>query len=191
LPVFALEALVDALVAIGYACRPGSKVDIRSDRWPYFERWLQNRDGFVTMESGNIDFIGIEEVVRMGPFFNVYCLVGNDSLSGADDNAHNLLDASPYFELYRGHPKNLGWSGGVLSNLLATDSELSAEFAKNLIKEECRRINIVAHDYCCIIETSVWDPSGLAMVFGIMDRIAMHARKLIKQVHFGESAVGP
>ncbi|MEO9363746.1 MAG: hypothetical protein ABI348_07590 [Nitrososphaera sp.] len=187
MPIFAIDALVEALAALGYACKAGARSDIRPDRWPYYERWLQNRDGFVTMESGHVDFIGIEEVVRMGPFFNVYCLVGNDSLSGSDDNAHNLLDASPYFDLHRGRPKNLGWSGGVLSNLLAKDAELSAELAKNIMKEECKRINIRAHNYCCVVETSVWDPDGLASVFGIMDRAAMHARKLMKQVHFGEN----
>jgi hypothetical protein len=75
----------------------------------------------------------------------------------------------------------------VLSNLLAKDAELSAELAKNIMKEECKRINIRAHNYCCVVETSVWDPDGLASVFGIMDRAAMHARKLMKQVHFGEN----
>jgi hypothetical protein len=180
---------LDSLVALGYACKVGSQSDIPPDRWPYFERWLQNRDGFVTMESGHIDFIGIEEVVRMGPFFNVYCLVSNDSLSVNDDNAHSLLDASPYFQLQNGRPKNLGWSGGVLSNLLSSDAELLGELAKNIMMEECKRINIRVHNYCCIIETCVWDPAGFASVFGIMDRIAMHARKLIKQVHFGESEI--
>ena len=87
MPIFAVDALAEALAALGYACKKGARSDVRPDRWPYFERWLQNRDGFVAMESGHIDFIGIEEVVRMGPFFDVYCLVGNDSLSGSDDNA--------------------------------------------------------------------------------------------------------
>lgn len=187
MPIFAVNALVNALAELGYACKAGARSDIRPDRWPYFERWLQNRDGFVTMESGHIDFIGIEEVVRMGPFFNIYCLVGNDSLSGSDDNAHNLLDASPYFELRNGRLKSLGWSGGVLSNLLAKDAELSTEFAKNIMKEEAKRIHVRAHNYCCVVETSVWDPAGLASVFGIMDRMAMHTRKLMKQVHFGEN----
>jgi hypothetical protein len=49
MPIFAVDALVEALAALGYACRAGSRSDIRPDRWPYFERWLQNRDGFVTM----------------------------------------------------------------------------------------------------------------------------------------------
>jgi hypothetical protein len=117
----------------------------------------------------------------------VYFLVENDSLSDNDENAHNLIDASPYFELHRGTPKNLGWSGGVLSNALAQDAELSAELAKNIIKEEFKRINVRARNYCCVIETGAWDPDGLASVFGIADRIAMHAKKLVKQVHFGES----
>ncbi len=187
MPVFAIDKLIDALAELGYASRQGSRSDVRPDRWPYLERWLDNRDGFVTMESGHVDFIGIEEVVRMGPFFNVYFLVENDSLSDNDENAHNLIDASPYFELHRGRPKNLGWSGGVLSNMLAQDAELSAELAKNIVKEEFKRINVRARNYCCVIETGTWDPAGLAAVFAVADRVAMHAKKLVKQVHFGES----
>lgn len=186
MPVFAIDSLIGALAELGYASRKGGRPDVRPDRWPYLERWLDNRDGFVTMTSGHVDFIGIEEVVRMGPFFNVYFVVENDSLSDSDENAHNLIDSSPYFELHRGKPKNLGWSGGVLSNALAQDAELSAELAKNIIKEEFKRIKVQARNYCCVIETGVWDPAGLASVFGVADRIAMHAKKLVKQVHFGE-----
>jgi len=186
MPVFAIDSMVEALSALGFACRKGLKSDVGPNMWPYFERWLQNRDGFLTMESGYITYIGIEEVVRMGPFFNVYCLIPNDSLSGSDDNAHNLIDASPYFKLHNGMPENLGWSGGVLSNLLAKDAELSDALAKNIMNEECKRINIRAQNYCCVVETSVWDPRGLASIFGVLDRLAMHVRKLLKQVHFGE-----
>ena len=48
---------------------------------------------FCRMMSGNID---IEEVMRMGPFYDIYCLVENDFIVDTDDNAHKLLDATPY-----------------------------------------------------------------------------------------------
>lgn len=187
MPVFQLDKLVDALAELGYPCREGDMAsDVRPDRQPYYERWLKNRDGFVTMERGNISYIGIEEVVRMGPFFNVYFLVENDSLADNDSNAHNLVDTAPYYRLQNGRPADLGWSGGVLSNLLAADPELSQELASNIMKEELKRMRVRAGNYCCVIETGAWDPAGIASIFGIVDRIGAHARKLLKQVHFGE-----
>lgn len=186
MPVFDLASLVRLLSEQGYRCRPGSLPDIKPERQAYFERWLKNRDGFVTMQAGNIDYIGIEEVVRMGPFFDVHCIVANDFVADNDENAHNLLDASPYYKLKNGKPMDLGWSGGVLSTYLAKDAELTQELAKSVTREEVKRLKVKAHDYCCTIETGVWDPAGLASVFGIMDKMAMHTRKLLKQVHFGE-----
>ncbi len=162
--------------------------DVRPELRPYFERWLANRDGFVTMQGGNVDYIGIEEVVRMGPFFDVRCIVANDFVADNDDNAHNLLDASPYYKLKSGRATDLGWSGGVLSTYLAKDAGLTSALAQNITREEVKRLRAKAHDYCCIIETGVWDPSGLASVFGIIDIMAAHARQLLKQVHFGENA---
>ncbi|MER3407600.1 MAG: hypothetical protein C4292_02040 [Nitrososphaera sp.] len=181
MPVFPLDKLAEALAGLGYPCRPG---DLRADVRP--DRRLSNRDGFVTMETGNINYIGIEEVVRMGPFFNVYFLIENDSLADNDMNAHNMMDASPYYQLHNGRPSQLGWSGGVLAALLTQDAELAAELAKNIVREEAKRINVRARDYCCVIETGAWDPAGIASVFGIVDRIGAHARKLLKQVHYGE-----
>jgi len=188
LPVFELAALVRLLLEQGCRCEAGSLANVRSDRQAYYERWLKNRDGFVTMQGGNIDYIGIEEVVRMGPFFDVHCLVANDFVADNDDNAHNLLDASPYYQLKNGKATNLGWSGGVLSTYLAKDAKLNQAIAQSITREEVKRLKVKAHDYCCIIETCVWDPAGLASVFGIIDLMAMHTRKLLKQVHFGENA---
>ncbi len=186
MPVFDLAALVRLLSEQGHKCREGGMADIRPERRPYFERWLANRDGFVTMQGGNVDYVGIEEVVRMGPFFDIRCIVANDFVADNDDNAHNLLDASPYYELKKGRAANLGWSGGVLSTYLAKDADLTKALEQGITREEVKRLRAKAHDYCCIIETAVWDPSGLAAVFGIIDAMAMHARKLLKQVHFGE-----
>jgi hypothetical protein len=187
MPVFDLHSLVRFLRETGYSSKIGSMdQDLKPARKPYLERWLANRDGFVSVQGGNIDYLGIEEVVRMGPFFNVYCVIENEFLAEADDNAHKLLDAGPYFELLGGKVTSLGWSGGVVSTILAKDEILSAEFCKAIMKEEVKRITLRAADYCCIVETRAWDPEGLASVFGILDRIAYDVRRLIKAVHLGE-----
>lgn len=187
MPVFDLQALVRLLSEMGYSSRTGKiEQDVNPALRPYMERWLANRDGFVTLEGGQVDYIGIEEVVRMGPFFNVYCVIKNEFLAEADENAHKLLDAGPYYELYGGKVANLGWSGGAISTLLARDNLLSNEFSKAIMREEVKKITLHAADYCCIVETRTWDPAGLASVFGILDRIAYNVRKLIKAVHLGE-----
>ena len=111
MPLFPLSALVRALQEQGFSCRIGSmELDVHPTKRPYFERWLSNRDGFVRMMSGSIDFVGIEEVMRMGPFYDIYCLVENDFIVDTDDNAHKLLDATPYFTLSNGKVINMGWS---------------------------------------------------------------------------------
>ncbi|HEX2015019.1 MAG TPA: hypothetical protein VLA68_07310 [Nitrososphaera sp.] len=187
MPVFELEALVRDLEAKGYSSRIGSmELDVHPVRRPYFERWLSNRDGFIRMLSGNVDYLSVEEVVRMGPFFNVYCIVENDFIIEADDNAHKLLDASPYYELLGGKATRLGWSGGVVATILAKDNTLSDEFSKSIMKEEVKRITLKASNYCCVIETRAWDPAGLASAFDVIDRIALDVRKLIKAIHLGE-----
>ena len=117
-------------------------LDVHPKKRPYFERWLSNRDGFVRLLSGNIDFVGIEEVMRMGPFYDIYCLVENDFIVDTDDNAHKLLDAAPYYTLSNGKVINMGWSGGVIANMLAKDTVLSNDFTINIMKEELKRITI-------------------------------------------------
>lgn len=187
MPVFQLSALIDALEEQGFSCRAGSmELDVHPMRRPYFERWLSNRDGFLRMMSGNVDFVGIEDVMRMGPFYNVYCLVENDFIIEADDNAHKLLDAAPYFQLHNGKVASMGWSDGVIADTLAKDAVLSEEFARNIMKEEVKRITVKAANYCCIIETRAWEPAGLASAFATIDRIAHNIRKLVKTIHLGE-----
>jgi hypothetical protein len=188
MPPFQLSALVEKLEKQGFSCRIGSmELDVHPVKRPYFERWLSNRDGFVRMLSGNIDYVGIEDVMRMGPFYNVYCLVENDFIIDADDNAHKLLDAAPYYQLYNGKVTSMGWSGGVVSNILAKDATLSGEFASNIMKEEVKKITLKAANYCCIIETRAWEPAGVASAFRIIDRIALDVRKLVKTIHLGEN----
>jgi hypothetical protein len=187
MPVFELEKLVSLLGESGFSSRLGSmELDVHPARRAYFERWLSHRDGFVRMLSGNIDYVGAEEVVRMGPFFNVYCILENDSIVDSDENAHKLLDAGPYFELLGGRLSKLGWSGGVVADLLAKDTTLSDALSSSIMKEEAKKLNLHASDYCCVIETRAWDPAGLASIFGIVDRIGLNVRKLIKTVHLGE-----
>lgn len=187
MPVFEIKELVRALEQKGYSSRIGNMdLDVHPVRRPYFERWLSNRDGFVRMLSGNIDYLGVEDVVRMGPFFNVYSIVENDSIVDADENSHKLLDAGPYFELLGGKLARLGWSGGVIAGLLAKDTILSDTFSAGIMNEEVKKITLRASNYCCVIETRAWDPAGLASSFGIIDRIGHNIRKLIKAVHLGE-----
>lgn len=187
MPVFQLDALIDALEEQGFSCRAGSmELDVHPMKRPYFERWLSNRDGFLRLTSGNVDFVGIEDVMRMGPFYNVYCLVENDFIIEADDNAHKLLDAAPYFQLHNGKVASMGWSGGVIADTLARDAVLSEEFARNVMKEEVKRITIRPANYCCIIETRAWEPAGLASAFATIDRVAHNIRRLVKTIHLGE-----
>lgn len=187
MPVFDIDVLAKMLEQKGFAARPGSfDLDVHPARRPYYERWLAHRDGFLRLMTGNVDFVGIEEVVRMGPFFDVHCIIENDFVIDSDQDAHKLLDATPYYRLDNGRVKTMGWSGGVVAHLLAKDDILSAEFGRNLMKEEVRKISLTAANYCCVIQTKVWDHNGLADTFGIIDRIALTVRKLIKQVHLGE-----
>jgi hypothetical protein len=187
MPVFQLNSLIDALEEQGFSCRAGSmELDVHPMKRPYFERWLSNRDGFLRLMSGNVDFVGIEDVMRMGPFYNVYCLVENEFIIDADDNAHKLLDASPYFQLHNGKVTSMGWSGGVIADMLAKDAVLSEEFARNVMKEEVKAITVKAANYCCVIETRAWEPAGLASAFATIDRVAHNVRRLVKTIHLGE-----
>ena len=138
--------------------------------------------------SGSIDFIGIEEVMRMGPFYDIYCLVENDFIVDTDDNAHKLLDSAPYYTLSNGKVINMGWSGGVIANMLAKDAVLSKDFARNIMKEELKRIIIKAANYCCVIETQAWEPAGLASAFPTIDLIGHNVKQLVKTIHLGDYA---
>ena len=187
MPPFPLSILMQALEDRGFSCRIGSiDLDVHPKKRSYFERWLSNRDGFVRILSGNIDFVGIEEVMRMGPFYDIYCLVENDFIVDADDNAHKLLDSAPYYTLSNGKVINMGWSGGVIANMLAKDTTLSNDFAGNIMKEELKRISIEAANYCCVIKTQGWEPAGLAEAFSAIDRVAYNVRQLLKRIHLGD-----
>jgi hypothetical protein len=187
MPVFQLSSLIDALEKQGFSCRIGSmELDVHPMKRPYFERWLSNRDGFLTITSGNVDFVGVEDVTRMGPFYNVYCLVENDFIVETDDNSHKLLDATPYFQLHNGKVVSMGWSGGVIARIFSEDTKLSDEFTRNIMKDEVKKITVKADNYCCIIETRAWESAGIASAFNTIDRIAHNVRSLAKSIHLGE-----
>ena len=189
MPPFPLSILVQALEDRGFSCRIGSiDLDVHPKKRSYFERWLSNRDGFVRILSGNIDFVGIEEVMRMGPFYDIYCLVENDFIVDADDNAHKLLDSAPYYTLSNGKVINMGWSGGVIANMLANDAVLSKYFARNIMTEELKKIIIKVANYCCVIQTETWEPAGLVSAFPAIDRIGYNVRQLVKTIHLGDYA---
>jgi hypothetical protein len=179
LPIFQLETLID--------CKIGKmEFDIPAALRPYFERWLLNRDGFVKIYDQNVDYIGVEDVVRMGPFFNVYCMLESKYIIENDENILKLLCASPYFNLHNGRVIQLGWSGGLLAEILTADNILYGCFTKNIMKEEVRKISVRVANYACIVETRVWEPSGLASIFDVIDRIGLNVRELLKRIHLGD-----
>ena len=186
LPLFQINTVVNELTSLGVRCKIGNmQSDVSYKKLPYFERWLSNRDGFVTLINENIDYIGVEDIVRMGPFFNIYCLIENQHISENDDNVYKLLDARPFFNLNNGVITKLGWSGGVLADFLTKDKELCNSFAKNIMKEEIRRISVKVANYACIIETRVWDAAGLVSIYEVLDRIGLNIKELLQQIHLG------
>ena len=187
LPIFQIDNLVEELTSAGVNCRIGKmQTDISVAVRPYFERWLLNRDGFLKIYDGNIDYIGIEDVVRMGPFFNVYCMLENKHIIENDEDILKLLCARPYFDLRNGRVTKLGWSGGILADILTADNILCAYFTKNIMKEEVRKISVKVANYACIIETQVWEPIGLASIYDVIDRIALNIKELLKRIHLGD-----
>jgi hypothetical protein len=182
-----MENLVEELSSAGITCKIGKmQVDIPAALRPYFERWLLNRDGFLKIYAQNIDYIGVEDVVRMGPFFNVYCIVENQHIIENDENILKLLCANPYFDLRNGKVTKLGWSGGILADILTGDNILYGYFTKNIMKEEVRKISVKVANYACIVETQVWEPSGLASIYNVIDRIGLNVKELLKRVHLGD-----
>lgn len=176
------------LTELGVICRRGNiERDIAPERRSYFERWLSNRDGFVKFVSANIDYIGIEEVMRMGAFFDVHCLIENQSVSENDDNSYTLFQATPYFTLRNGILETLGWSGGVLADILSKDRHLNECFRRSIMEEQTRKISVRVANYACLIQTRIWEYHELVSIFDILDRIALNINNLAEQIHLGEN----
>jgi hypothetical protein len=144
-----------------------------------------HRDGFVKMYNENIDYIGIEDVVRIGPFYNVYCLIENQHITENDSDSYKLLCADPYFNLRKGEVTKLGWSGGVLADILANDSILYNSFATSIMKEEIRKLSVKVANFACVIETRTWEVNDLVSIYKVIDRIGFKVKELLKQVQLG------
>jgi hypothetical protein len=173
---------------IGVPCRRGIlDCDVDKTLQPYYERWLCNRDGFVKVDDSSIDFIGMEEVMRMGPFFDIFCILKNPSLIDSDRNAHELVSCYPQFMFRNGKIVSLGWTGGLLSHYLARDDAISDSIARIPPGEEFAKLFIRAADFCCIIQTQVWEPSGLVTVYPLINQIGSNIKNLLKLVHLGEA----
>ena len=183
-----MGGLVRELTELGIICRLGDiNHDVVPERRSYFERWLSNRDGFIRLIATNIDYIGIEEVMRMGAFFDVHCLIENEFVSENDDNSYTLFQASPFFTLRNGVLESLGWSGGVLADILSKDQILSEFIRKSIMEEQTRRISVRVANFACIIQTRIWEYHELTSIFNILDRIALNIKKLTGQIHLGET----
>lgn len=188
MPIFQIDSLIDGLINTGVHCRRGIlEIDVDRTLQPYYERWLCNRDGFVKIDDSFIDYIGMEEVMRMGPFFDIFCLLKNPSIIDSDRNAHELVSCYPQFMFRSGKIVSLGWTGGLLSHYLAIDDAICDYTARIPPGEEFAKLFVRAADYCCIIQTQVWEPLGLVSVYPLINQIGRNIKNLLKLVHLGET----
>jgi hypothetical protein len=188
MPIFQIDSLIDGLINTGVHCRRGIlEIDVDRTLQPYYERWLCNRDGFVKIDDSFIDYIGMEEVMRMGPFFDIFCLLKNPSIIDSDRNAHELVSCYPQFMFRSGKIVSLGWTGGLLSHYLAIDDAICDYIARIPPGEEFAKLFVRAADYCCIIQTQVWEPLGLVSVYPLINQIGRNIKNLLKLVHLGET----
>src|SRR6476469_8833189 len=133
-------------------------------------------------------FIMIYQMLHVLTLKDAYCIIENRHIIEDDYNAHKLLDAEPYFSLCDGRVTRLGWSGGVLAGILTKDTTLYNLFSMNIANEETRKLSVKVVNFACIVETRIWDPSGLLSIYKIVDRIGVNVRKLLKQIHLGDDA---
>jgi hypothetical protein len=187
LPILQIKEIIDLLGLDDIKCRIGRyDTDIPQKFRPYFEKWLGNRDGFIRMLSGNIDYVGSEDVVRMGPFHNIYCLVQNQDLAENDENHQNLLNSKLYYSLTDGLVKEAGWSGSVLASRLTTDQHIADLLFQGLKSEVTRTISVRVVNMACLIECRIWHPREFVFLYELLDNIARNIQELLSDVHFGE-----
>ena len=187
MPVLQIKELIDLLGLEDIRCRIGQfNTDILPRYRPYFEKWLTNRDGFIKMLSGSIDYVGSEDVVRMGPFYNIYCLVQNQFLIENDYNHQNLLNSKLWYSLTDGVVNDAGWSGSVLSNRLNNDQCIRNFLFQNLKSEVTRTISIRVVNLACLIECRIWHPREFVFLYEILDNVAMNILSLLGDLHLGE-----
>lgn len=187
LPILQIKEIIDLLGLDEIKCRIGKfDTDVPALYKPYYEKWLSNRDGFILMLSGSIDYIGSEDVVRMGPFHNIYCLVQNQYLVENDLNHQNLLNCKLWYSLTDGIVRQAGWSGSILAERLTKDEVIGKFLFQNLKSEVTRTISVRVVNLACLIECKIWHPREFVFLYEILDSIALNIQILLGDVHVGE-----
>jgi hypothetical protein len=188
LPILQIKEIIDLLGLDDIKCRIGRyDSDIPQRYRPYFEKWLGNRDGFIRMLSGSIDYVGSEDVVRMGPFHNIYCLVQNQYLAENDLNHQNLLNSKLWYSLNDGVVDEAGWSGSILASKLTKDQHNSNFLFQSLKSEVTRTVSVRVVNMGCLIECRIWHPREFVFLYEFLDNIAMNIQDLLSEVHVGEN----
>jgi hypothetical protein len=188
LPILQIKEIIDLLGLDDIKCRIGRyDSDIPQRYRPYFEKWLSNRDGFIRMLSGSIDYVGSEDVVRMGPFHNIYCLVQNQYLVENDLNHQNLLNSKLWYSLNDGVVDEAGWSGSILASRLTEDQHNSNFLFQSLKSEVTRTVSVRVVNLACLIECRIWHPREFVFLYEFLDNIAMNIQDLLSEVHVGEN----
>ena len=188
LPILQIKEIIDLLGLDDIKCRIGRyDSDIPQRYRPYFEKWLGNRDGFIRMLSGSIDYVGSEDVVRMGPFHNIYCLVQNQYLIENELNHQNLLNSKLWYSLNDGIVDEAGWSGIILASRLTKDQHNSNFLFQSLKSEVTRTVSVRVVNMACLIECRIWHPREFVFLYEFLDNIAMNIQDLLSEVHVGEN----
>jgi hypothetical protein len=187
MPILQLGEIINMLRALGIQSRVGvMESDIDKLYKPYYEQWLENRDGFIKILTGNIDYVGTEEIMRLGPFHNMYCLIHNSHLMETHPDHPKLLNALPCYKLNKGKVDEIGWNGSILAERLNKDNILCSRISRNIVDEEVRSISIRVVNYGCLIQTKVWDPKGFVTIYDIIDSIGKSVKNLLEEIHIGE-----
>ena len=188
MPILQINEIIDLLGLDDIKCRIGRyDSDIPQRYRPYFEKWLGNRDGFIRMLSGSIDYVGSEDVVRMGPFHNIYCLVQNQYLVENDLNHQNLLNSKLWYSLTDGVVDEAGWSGSILASRLTKDHRNSSFLFQSLKSEVTRIVSVRVVNMACLIECRIWHPREFVFLYEFLDNIAINIQDLLSEVHVGEN----
>jgi hypothetical protein len=188
LPILQIKEIIDLLGLDDIKCSIGRyDSDIPQRYRPYFEKWLGNRDGFIRMFSGSIDYVGSEDVVRMGPFHNIYCLVQNQYLVENDLNHQNLLNSKLWYSLTDGVVDEAGWSGSILASRLTKDQRNSNFLFQSLKSEVTKTVSVRVVNMACLIECRIWHPREFVFLYEFLDNIAVNIQDLLSEVHVGEN----
>ena len=187
MPILQLNEIINRLRELGIQSREGiMESDIDELYKPYYEQWLANRDGFIKILTGYIDYVGTEEIMRLGPFHNMYCLIHNSHLMETHPDHPKLLNALPCYKLNKGKVNEIGWNGSILAERLNKDNILCSRISRNIVDEEVRSISIRVVNYGCLIQTKVWDPKGFVTIYDIIDSIGKSVKNLLEEIHIGE-----